>query len=201
MTEQRARRGNWMQMADGTAFWPIDPRPGDFNVAVIAEHESKLARFNGATPDVFYSVAQHSVHVSELVARAEHPWHAIDGLFHDAWESVSSDVVRPIKQDPLMDGFREIERHGEQALAKQFGLTYPWCACVQRADNIALATEKRDLMAKPPHAWAPLPDPDPEIIVPLEWREARMLFLDRYIELRRLFDMSPNAALRSPHDD
>lgn len=175
------RKGDWMEMCDGSEFWPTDPRPWDFDIEVIAEHLSKNARFNGATHDCFYSVAQHCVHVSLLVP----PACAMGALLHDAWEAISSDVIRPIKNDPVMEGFRHLERRGEQALADRFGIEYPWCPEIRLADNIALATEKRDLMAPTKRAWHPLPDPDPTTIQPLEWRDARSLYLARYSEIER----------------
>lgn len=166
-------------MCNGSAFWPMDPRPGDFNIVEIAEHLSKLARFNGGTHDCFYSVAQHCVIVSYLVPREQ----ALPGLLHDAWEAISSDMIRPIKTDPSMEAFRHIERRGEFALAQRFGVDYPWSAEVRHADNVALATEKRDLMAHPPREWQPLPQPTVQVITPLEWRDARSLYMRRWNEL------------------
>lgn len=155
--ELESRVGDFMQMSDGSVFWPFDPRPGDFSLKLIANHLGKICRYNGATKDdIFYSVAQHSVHVSKLVpARFR-----LEALLHDAWEHVSSDVVRPIKRDPSMQGFRNIELIGEQVLAEQFGLVYPWPDEVMHADNVSLATEKRDILAECVLPWVSLPEPD-----------------------------------------
>src|SRR5574341_2281102 len=59
------RRGTWTQTAAGTRFFPLDPRPEDFDPAVIAEQLAKHARFAGSTPGRFYSVAEHCILVAE----------------------------------------------------------------------------------------------------------------------------------------
>lgn len=175
-----SRASDWMQMADGSAFFPVDVRPWDFYMPPLIEQLAKQARFNGATPRTFYSVAQHCVIVSHIVPQAC----ALGALLHDLWEGISSDVIRPIKTDPVMYGFREIEYRGEQALAERFGIEYPWCPEIRLADNIALATEKRDLMAPAPRPWQPLPEPMAETIVALDrWQDAESLYIARFEEL------------------
>ncbi len=196
MEIDRPRIGDWMQLSDGTPFWPLDPRPGDFDIEVIADHLSKICRFNGATKE-FYSVAQHCVLVSYLTP----PEHALAGLLHDAWEAYSTDMIRPIKHDDSMEAFRHIERRGEAALAEQFGLEYPWHASVRHADDVALATEKRDLMAPPQRDWHPLPEPNASLIRPENWHYARELFMWRYVFLTQpdLTSRQPSP-YATPHD-
>ena len=58
---------------------------------------------------------------------------------------------------------------------------------IKLADNIALMTEMRDVMAKPPVKWNEdgLYKPHSERIIPLGPDEAEQLFIKRYNELRK----------------
>jgi hypothetical protein len=120
------------------------------------------------------------------------------GLLHDAAEAYVGDVVWPLKKAPEMAGYKVIERAVEDAVAVKFGLALVMPAIVKRADLIALATEKRDIMGHEPDGcsverqaalaqlgeWhCDVVDPLPTRIVPLEAREARSLFLQRFSEL------------------
>lgn len=72
-------KGDWMQTYTGRRFWPLDPVAGDIEIMDIAHALSNQCRYAGHTR-FHYSVAQHSVQVSENVA----PEHALWGLLHDA---------------------------------------------------------------------------------------------------------------------
>jgi hypothetical protein len=128
-------------------------------------------------------VAQHSVLCSELVPAEL----ALTALLHDASEAYLSDIARPIKSVPEFgDVYLKFEKKLEAAIAKRFGLVYPWPKEVKDADNIALVTEARDLMygtkgwAEPLASLAPLHDRN---IVKLTPEEAEELFLDRFRKL------------------
>lgn len=60
------RRGDWIQTFTGRRFWPLDPRPEDVCIEDIAHALSLKCRFGGHCTR-FYSVAEHSVHVSNYV--------------------------------------------------------------------------------------------------------------------------------------
>lgn len=118
-----------------------DPDPASIDILDIAHALAMQCRWNGHTTK-FYSVAQHSVMVSDLVPTDE----ALIGLLHDAAEAYLGDVVRPLKQ---MYGrtWTAIENCMSVAIGRRFGvklLTLP--ESVQEADDILLATEARDLM-------------------------------------------------------
>ena len=66
----------------------------------------------------FYSVAQHSVIVSERVP----PEHALWGLLHDASEAYLCDVARPVKRLPELAGYRDAEAAIMRAVSDRFGL-------------------------------------------------------------------------------
>jgi hypothetical protein len=68
-----AERGDWIQTATGRPFWPIDPRPEDIDIEDIAHALSMLCRFGGHCLR-FYSVAEHSVLLSQYVAPEHKLW-------------------------------------------------------------------------------------------------------------------------------
>lgn len=174
-------RGPCIQVASGRLFYLLDPRPNEIHIEDISAHLSKLTRFTGATSD-FYSVAQHSVICSYLVP----PEHALTALLHDASEAYTNDISRPMKValDTLAPGvLKRIEERLEHAVAARYGLTFPFPPCVKEADNVALSTERRDLM-RPGHDWPHLPAPLPDVIEPLSPPEAELRFLVRFFSLK-----------------
>lgn len=184
------RVGDWMQLSDGRALYPNDPRPEDFHIENIAHALSQICRFGGHSLS-FYSVAQHSV----LVSRICPPHLALEGLMHDAAEAYIGDMIRPLKHDnsTLGRAYEAVERKIEIALSVRFNLQgyiwtadpYGWPSDVKHADNVILATEARDVMAPPPQPWNTLPLPLEERIVPLTSSEAKTLFWDTYMELTK----------------
>lgn len=169
---------SWIQTYTGRQFWPLAPRPGDIDIADIAHSLSLQCRFNGHCRS-FYSVAQHSVLVSHAVPAEFALW----GLLHDAAEAYVSDLPRPLKA--TAPDFRAAEDRVLQAIATQFGLSWPMPDAVAHADDALLATELRDLMAPPPEPWGlPVP-PLAEAITPVAAEVARQLFLTRFAELWR----------------
>lgn len=128
----------------------------DIKFGDIAMSLSRIPRFNGATK-YFYSVAQHSVMVCDLVPD-ELKWTA---LGHDFAEAYLGDIVSPLKA--LIPQYKEIEHRVEMALAKKFGFRTDdeAKAIIKKADLIALATEKRDLMPNSVEAWEYLVGVDP----------------------------------------
>ena len=85
----------------GKEFYPLDPNPADIDIKDIAHALSNCCRFAGHIKS-FYSVAQHSVIVSELCE----PENALAGLLHDASEAYLSDIARPVKYTEQMEGYR-----------------------------------------------------------------------------------------------
>lgn len=167
--------------ASGRRLFVLDPDPEEIIIEDIAHALSQICRFGGMSTD-FYSVAQHSVMVSRIVP----PTFALLGLLHDASEAFLGDVIRPLKM--LLPEYSRIEQRWEEVILDKFWLRNTENASVEvkAADRIALATERRDLVA--PHSWRWDLDeqgyqPLPERIVPLPPIEARRLFLDRCEEL------------------
>lgn len=189
MADQRI--GDWLGMPEGRRFWPLDPRASEVRIEDIAHSLANLCRFGGRCSD-FYSVAQHSVWVANCV-EATHPHLALHALLHDAAEAYVGDAVRPIKADlyfwPVQGrchAFEEVEAKIMRAIHEAFGLpalTADERAVIKHADNVALATEARDLMGDP--QWPGLPEPMAPKVDP--WRPgapSRNAFMVKFNMLR-----------------
>ena len=170
----------WCLTKSGKRFDMQDPKPEQIDIIDITYALSKLCRFNGHTSS-FYSVAQHSVHVCHLVPNE----HKLAALLHDATEAYIGDMVSPLKA--MIPQFREIEHHLWCLIADKFGVDRELHPDIKRADLIALATEKRDLMPFHPEPWPMLEgvEPDPEIIIPVDHEPAAFLFMDQFLALRK----------------
>jgi 5'-deoxynucleotidase YfbR-like HD superfamily hydrolase len=170
------RIGDWALTFTGRRFWPLSPRIEDLDIDDIAHALSNICRFGGHCRE-FYSVAQHSVLVSRLV-----PEHlAFTGLMHDATEAYLGDMVRPLKYS--LPQFLEIEDALWRVIARRFELPLRLPAEVKEADEIALMTERRDLIVRTPEGWGVQAEPAKETIVPLAPAEAREEFIQRYRNL------------------
>jgi len=162
----------------GSYFNFLEPENSRIEIEDIAHALSHLCRFTGHCRK-FYSVAQHSVHVSELLP----PEYRLAGLLHDAAEAFIGDVSSPLKA--LLPDYKEIEKRIEAAVLARFGLAPELPLSVKCADLRMLATEQRDLL--PPHGdeWAVLDGVPPceWVVVPQAPRKARGWFLRKFAEL------------------
>lgn len=160
----------WMQTFTGRAFRPLDPNPDDVCIEDIAHHLSLLCRFGGAC-STFYSVAEHSIRMVDLVSRIPAgPTLKLQALLHDAAEAYLVDVPRPIKRQ--LSEYKPIEQRVMRAIGEAFDVELELLPDeIKHLDNVLLATEKRDLM-KPMRVWEKLPPPVAEIITP--WTDSRV---------------------------
>lgn len=167
-------------LSSGNYFNLLAPDESDFTILDIAHALSNLCRFNGHTRE-FYSVAQHSVLVSQIVPFEDQ----MSGLMHDATEALVGDMVRPFKN--ILPDYRAIEKSVEAAVLKRLGISsIP--ASVTHADLILLATERRDLLPKDDRQWALLDGISPLSATIEPWAPARaeFEFLNRYDHLRSM---------------
>ena len=134
-----ARALAWIQTFSGRRVCPFNPAVEDLAIEDIAHALSLICRYGGHVRR-FYSVAQHSVLVSRLVA----PEHAAWGLLHDASEAYLADVVTPVKR--FMANYQETETGLMRAVAARFGLGWPQPHEVTWIDRGMLRVERRDLM-------------------------------------------------------
>lgn len=134
-------RGDWIQTYTGRQFWPLDPKPEDIDINDIAHALANLCRFTGHCRE-FYSVAQHAVHVSQLVEPADQLW----ALLHDGAEAYLNDLARPVKRCASLRAYREAEDYLQSLIYAKFGLLGSEPASVKRADAQMLNIEARQLM-------------------------------------------------------
>lgn len=175
-----------MQCWRGGLYWPLDPRSEEVFIEDIAHHLGNLCRFTGAC-EPFYSVAEHSVHVSHIVPRPL----ALLGLLHDAPEAYINDLNRPTKHDPQMRAYRRIEARNWRVIAMKFGLPEKQPEEIHVADAAMLHVEKLALMKALPdemtEAWmmGDLQPPAPVTIMGWTPFQAKHEFLMRFRELTK----------------
>lgn len=128
----RTYTGKWVHIRD--------PHPDEIDIQDIAHSLAQTCRFFGHT-DGFYSVAQHSVLVSQQVPAGDQLW----GLLHDGAEAYLGDLARPLKRAPEMEWYRALEQRFLECFARKFGLPPELPESVVRADTRMLATEFRDV--------------------------------------------------------
>lgn len=146
-------------------------------IADIALCLASQPRWGGAARP-WYSVAEHSVMASKLVA----PELAYAALMHDC-EEFLGDWPSPVKIMLGRDFVRERMLPVKDALRRRFGFQDE-VAAIKHADLVCMATELRDLLPPAWVDWGHLPPPHPERIVPVGPERAYALFLERYEELR-----------------
>lgn len=173
----------WIQTFTGAAFWPLAPHASDVNELDVAHALSNVCRFTGHCRD-FYSVAQHSVHVSEfLELKGAPPEVVLAGLLHDAAEAYIADIAAPIKRSGEFGTYRTIERTLDRCIEQAFGLP-PFVMAdgrIKEADLAMLHREALDLMSPLAPGWGleKLPPPAPWNISPWIPSHAKDQFLKR----------------------
>lgn len=176
------RQGPWIQTHSGRQYFLKDPRPSDIFIDDIAHALAHQCRFAGQCAK-FYSVAEHSVHVSRLVPEE----HQLAGLLHDATEAYLHDITRPLKQ--LLPGYEALEDAAWFTISSKFGLDFDMPAAVKEADATLVFVERRKLFPHPVEAedWGHgLQEPSvlPDVGL-MGWtpRAAKQAFYDRFYEL------------------
>ena len=176
--------GPFLQTVSGRRVNPFDPDPSQLDAGDIARALANQCRFGGHSR-VFYSVAQHSVIVSELVeARGGDAEDVFAALMHDATEAYLGDMPHPLKhRSPLGAAFKDAEDHLERALHERFGIK-PDVPEIKRADRALLATERRAFSSEDWH-WPELDGVEPLDLELTAWSpdEAAQAFAARYAEL------------------
>ena len=163
--------GNWITTYTGKKFHFLAPQPEEIDIEDIAHALSLTCRFAGQCKS-FYSVAEHSIRVADIVPE-QYKLHA---LLHDASEAYLPDLPRPIKAG--LPYFKEMENVILRAVWNKFipSGVYENYGVIKEADNILLATEARDLMDNTDD-WAELPPPLKPEIRPMPSNVAKVLFL------------------------
>ena len=190
-----SRLGDWMITFTGKKYWPLDPRPEDVCTEDIAHHLSMICRYGGACK-YFYSVAQHSVILSQLLEQERESIQTLQwGLLHDAAEAYVGDTIRPIKRS--LQEMRIIEERNIWAISNAYNLKVSDRVVLQKVshmDDALLFLEAesfmeggtKDLEYKPQRSLPPMGKIGPGLAIePLCPMMAEQLFLGRYKELFR----------------
>jgi hypothetical protein len=170
----------WIQTISGKKFNLLEPKADSLDIGDIAYALGMLCRFNGHGTR-FYSVAEHSVHVSREISGEL----ALAGLLHDAAEAYIGDIPSPLKRH--LPDFQEYESRLERLIENRYGLAENVFSCpeLKRADIQLLVDEQAALMRPPPEPWpsAAPPPKDPSRIMCLDPKASAQTFLDRFNEL------------------
>jgi uncharacterized protein len=107
----------------------------------------------------------------------------MSALLHDATEAYIGDMVRPLKKN--IPQYQAVEDQLWAVIAAKFNLPLELAPEIKHADNVALMTERRDIVVWTPHVWSVTEAPDAGLIRPVAPGEARDLFLKRYLSLKQ----------------
>jgi len=175
----------------------LEPMPEDISILDIAHSLSHSCRWNGHVRR-FYSVAQHSVLVADLVEarlmltsefrkqllmyRQERVRQA---LLHDAHEAYMSDVPSPIVV--WISQLQSCERALAKAVSLRFATELShYRHFIHHADMTVRATEARDLCTCSEFLVSVTGQPLKERIRPWSPAKARRRFLQRYLDVSEL---------------
>lgn len=158
-----------MLVASGHAVDLAHPRVTDaISITNVAHQLAQINRYTGAAIRPI-SVAEHSLLVWEISVRElQLDVHGqLAALMHDAHEIVTGDCSSPAKA-AIGETWRAFEHPWQHAFQRAFSLLTPSAVhaeAIHRADMIALATERRDLLAPNDLDWSCL-----DGIEPVTWR-------------------------------
>lgn len=162
-----------IDLRSGCTFDLLNPDPSTIFIEDIAWGLANTCRFGGQCSE-FYSVAQHSVLVSQIIP-------SLEALMHDSPEAYLGDVVGPLKR--LLPDYKKFEDSAENAIRRRFGLFEFNGPSIKDADMRALRTEQRDLIRSYDSSWNRLHQPLPLKIIPQPPNLAAINFLVRFNEL------------------
>jgi uncharacterized protein len=169
--------GPTIMLRSGAWFDFCAPGSSDFTIEDIAHGLSNICRYSGQCTS-FYSVAEHSILVSETAIGFE-----FEALLHDAAEAFIGDITRPLKQ--MLPEYKKIEADVQRAILDRFGVrSLP--PEVKKADLRVLAAEQQQIMPKGTDCWVrgQKVDPAPIVVRHLPPDEAKRVFLKLFEKLR-----------------
>lgn len=159
--------GCYIRTFTGIYLNPFDIKEEDIDIRDIAHALSLICRFGGHCKK-FYSVAEHCIMVSYNL-----PEHLrFEGLMHDASEAYLVDMPSPIKEK--LPEYKVVETNIMNVVAKKFGISWPVCEEVKKADRLGLE-----------HEWHNNVVCEAAKITPYSSEYAERAFLKRFAELRK----------------
>ena len=161
---------------DGSFFDFLKPEDYTFDIKTIAHALSNICRYGGHSSS-FYSVAEHSVLVSQMVP----PELALCGLLHDASEAFVGDMPSPLKA--LCQDYATIEGEVHKAIAEKFSLPYPFPPAIKLADKMVYKAERVKVTSVEDKIWY-VDIPKADVVINFyPPTKAKRIFLARYEEL------------------
>jgi len=130
-----------IQTYTGLKFWPLEIERNINNICIedIAHALSMICRFGGHCNN-FYSVAEHSYHVSFFCNNQ------LEGLLHDAAEAYLFDIPKPLKQK--LENFVLYEFQLQKIIYNYFNVKKYFSKQLENIDGAILKTERNYLMRK-----------------------------------------------------
>ena len=162
----------WIVLANGAEHYlsGIDAAHNHFCPDTLAHHLALINRFTGATQRP-YSVAEHSLLCADIAEHLGLPLVVqLACLVHDYHEAITGDCSYPAKL-AVGHAWAAFEQPIARALHRQLGLlsTFTaWRTRIKAVDLVALATERRDLLAYNPATNQPWPilDTPGQVVAP-----------------------------------
>lgn len=208
-----------MTTASGRTVDLDHPLARDISFEDIAEHLSKIARYTGATPGVWFSVAQHCCEgVDIILAETGDEVLAAYFLLHDGHEYVHNDDPTPKKkliakriatfcgklstsiESILAEPIEELDT----AIHHAAGLAWPAPSAiaekVKHYDRAMLATEWTAFMRVPPTPYVDMSLVRPIKLQPWPWIIARAAFIEHCDLLLPARSISARLAAKSGRD-
>lgn len=182
----REGRDLYIETVKGGKFYINHP---EFDIEVMAHAMAHQCRYTGHVRN-FYSVAEHSVLVSNLMEVLD-LGNPFEGLMHDGAEAYISDIAAPWKV--LLPDYKRVEAMIEGPLRRHFGVPEILTAGAKQADWLALFLEAKELMVSRADDWTAPPGIKDQAeaiknnprfkIFALEPEAARRYYLKRYLEI------------------
>jgi hypothetical protein len=174
----------WIQLFNGGFFYFDNPTPEMINILDIANALANCCRYTGHVAK-FYSVAEHSVHMSYCVTGPYEKEMRMWALMHDATEAYIGDMNWPLKQKPYMRPYNKLEKKIMKIIAEKFELHEGFCPdIIKELDRCICQDEREALLPPSDKSWGI--NPEDKLNIKIEcWQPhyARQQFLDRFKEL------------------
>ena len=171
---------SWIETNTGSRVDPLHLYDSEICIENIARPLSFLCRFAGQCSR-FYSVAQHCIHVTDLVATElvqEDNRTCLAALLHDSAEAYINDISRPVKY--AVKGLKEIEDIILGRIMNHFHLEGADWTLIKKMDNVMLATEALYFMSSKGEGWY-LPEKPKSMVIPkLSMEYVYDLFMERF---------------------
>ena len=177
---------DWIQTYSGKKITIRHSEDNEYTLIDIAHALSLQSRFVGHT-EKLYSVAQHSVIVSQVMPPQTPIKTKLIALLHDASEAYLGNVSRPLKR--FLIHYRDIEEAMQAGIYKYYDLepTAEELEMVKFYDNCVLAIEYKQLMQQVQTLYWNVLDPPTVltniIIMPVPSDQACLLFKREYNSL------------------